>query len=142
MQVSQIHTRLLENNTFVPPVTAGVTQYPQNSTVILGEPGKFSCSSVSESIVWNVTGIIERVIDAERITNNQDALALLEAKGVFINATKNGNTHTSELTVIGDLESNFTMIQCAVADAFSNHNFSGGPIAVLRVIGMQYRDTL
>lgn len=116
--------------------TGTIIQHPQNSTILLGENGTFSCEAAgSATTIWRLfhensisEPVLDNIIDTERTLKNLEVLSTFEGDGIFIT--------TSSMTITGNMKRNFTHVQCTEAPAIIRNNlFDNIGVVFLRVIG-------
>ena len=113
---------------------AEVIQFPDNSTIHLGQNGTFQCISINATVLWRVVGSNVNPSDAIIIDTELIDTGLIEVQtGIFVSLTSVDNIHTSEMIIAGDQRNNFTKIQCVAKKLRTT--YSNASVAVLRLFG-------
>lgn len=110
---------------------------PQNATIIPGRNASFHCEIVNATSVWrlenaNVTELTKTLITLSYVASRS------ENRRFFLTANTNSNVHVSDLTIEGNVASNFTKVQCICLPPEVNEiqsSLSNSSVAFLRIIG-------
>ena len=117
---------------------AEVSQFPQNTTVRLGENATFRCITINMTSIWKIWNVSEDgnplLIDTERFILHE--VTSLKESGIFITGEWKGIEYISDLTIAGTLRNSFAQLQCTfTVGVVENLDFSLHPPAFLKVIG-------
>lgn len=117
---------------------------PENVTIELGQNGTFSCNSTSPYIEWSLTESNNskcQTIDVERTDKSLQSKQRLADRGIFITYYEvEDGLYSSEIIINGNLNNNFTRLDCNYAMAIGSKKCEDPGPAFLKVFGKE-RDT-